>query len=83
LFVFQELKKAISTHSLNIKGTFNHFSSSNMAATVSSAKRKRADPSQLDWTASRRGIERLYLEEDKGLPTVMKLMREKHNFDAS
>jgi hypothetical protein len=54
-----------------------------MVTVTSSAKRKRADSSHLDWGAHRREMERLYLEEDKGLPTVMELMRREHNFDAS
>ncbi|KAE9371960.1 hypothetical protein N431DRAFT_504489 [Stipitochalara longipes BDJ] len=54
-----------------------------MATIAPSAKRKRPASSVLDWTTHRAEIERLYLKEDKGLPTVMTFMRREHNFEAS
>jgi len=54
-----------------------------MATASASTKRKRTVASALDWAAHRQEIEKLYLKEDKGLPAVMKIMREEHGFDAS
>jgi len=54
-----------------------------MATATTPVKRKRPASSLLDWVSYKGDIERLYLTEDKGLPTVMEIMRKDRNFEAS